>query len=49
MASGVPDPPLHRGAHDHPQILVYTNDFNTEELRPDLNSLRNRAFVHQIQ
>ncbi|HEX8030655.1 MAG TPA: DUF5916 domain-containing protein, partial [Vicinamibacterales bacterium] len=26
-------------------FVVYTDDFNTEELRPDVSSLRNRAFV----
>ena len=26
-------------------FVVYTDDFNTEELRPDVTSLRNRAFV----
>ena len=26
-------------------FVVYTDDYNTEELRPDVTSLRNRAFV----
>jgi len=26
-------------------FVVYTDDFNTEELRPDVSSLRNRALV----
>ncbi len=26
-------------------FVVYTDDYNTNELRPDVNSLRNRAFV----
>jgi hypothetical protein len=26
-------------------FVVYTDDYNTEEARPDVTSLRNRAFV----
>jgi hypothetical protein len=29
-------------------FVVYTDDFNTEELRPDVTSLRNRAFVIKL-
>ena len=30
-------------------FVVYTDDYNTEELRPDVTSLRNRALRDQIQ